>query len=160
MLDTGMKHLFSLLRSCCLIGFVFGLVTGVAGVRTASAQNSGPTRDASIATARSLAVQPAVTDRMVRLRSESFARRFAEDFGVTSGGVEFGGDAGFLHRVRRTLEARWGDTDVYEWIERGLFFYARMKAYSEMEKKGFDVEMNMGDMTEGRLGLKVARSLE
>lgn len=160
MLNTGMNHLFSLLRPCCLIGLVFGLVTGAAGVRTASAQNSGPTKDASIATARTLTVQPALTDRMVQLRSESFVRRFAADFGVTSGGVEFSGDAGFLYRVHRTLEARWGDTNVYEWIERGLVFYARMKAYGEMERKGFDFEMDMDDVADGKLGLKVARSLE
>ena len=77
------------------------------------------------------------------------------------GGRSLGCIASAWKMARSTRgDARWGDATVYQWIERGLALYARVQATTQLRRKGFDMEVEMDDVAEGKVGLRVQRSLE
>ncbi|MDX1622450.1 MAG: hypothetical protein R3199_00505 [Gemmatimonadota bacterium] len=160
-----MNRLPCFLRPCCVLGTLLGLLLGAPALQKAYAQTAssglaGPTRDATTATVRTMMEGSHPGPASVQDRFDAFSREFARDFGVVEGLGVMGRDANFVERVRRTLERKIGDTRVYGWLETSLLLYARMRAYTELERKGFDVEVEMDDMAEGKLGVRVARSLE
>ncbi len=117
----------------------------------------GPTRlEARAATAGNLLL-PSVQIPILT-RYTQFERDFGVDFGVR--GLLDDRDGDVLDDLRSRLDARWGDATVYQWIERGLALYARVQASTQLRRKGFDMEVEMDDVAEGKLGLRVQRSLE
>jgi hypothetical protein len=91
-------------------------------------------------------------------RYQEFERDFDGDFGVQGLTRDQNGDV--LDELRSRLDARWGNATVYQWIERGLALYARFQASTQIRRKGFDMEVEMDDMAEGKLGVRVQRSLD
>jgi hypothetical protein len=117
----------------------------------------GPTRaEARAATAGDLAL-PSVRIPILS-RYHEFERDFGVDFGVR--GLVDDRDGDVLDDLRARLDARWGDATVYQWIERGLALYARVQASTQLRRKGFDMEVEMDDVAEGKVGLRVQRSLD
>jgi hypothetical protein len=91
-------------------------------------------------------------------RYQEFERDFDGDFGVE--GLTRDRNDDVLDDLRSHLDARWGDATVYQWIERGLALYARFQASTQFRRKGFDMEVEMDDVAEGKLGVRVHRSLD
>jgi hypothetical protein len=89
-------------------------------------------------------------------RYNEFEREFGVDFGVQG----LTRDRDVLGDLRARLDARWGDATLYQWIERGLAVYARVQASTQVRRKGFDMEVEVDDMAEGKLGVRVQRALE
>lgn len=117
----------------------------------------GPTRmEARAATASDLLL-PAVRIPILS-RYNQFEHDFGVDFGVR--GLLDDRDGDVLDDLRSRLDARWGDATVYQWIERGLALYARVQASTQLRRKGFDMEVEMDDVAEGKVGVRVQRSLE
>ena len=117
----------------------------------------GPTRaEARAATAGSL-LHPSLQVSILS-RYHQFQRDFDGDFGVE--GLTRDHEDDVLDGLRARLEARWGEATMYQWIERGLAIYARVQASTQLRRKGFDMEVDMDDMSDGKLGVRVQRSLE
>lgn len=117
----------------------------------------GPTRaEARAATAGDL-MRPSLQVSILS-RYHQFQRDFDGDFGVE--GLTRDQDDHVLDDLRARLEARWGDATMYQWIERGLAIYARVQASTQLRRKGFDMEVDMDDMSDGKLGVRVQRSLD
>ncbi len=140
------------------LAFVLGvlLAVPVAGAAQTPADDEplGPTREALMSTALRMSAPPAPSADVL-LRYDSFANDFRSHFGQS---VESPDD--FMNGMHQTLLLRFGDTPVYQWVQRGLVLYARMKALTEMERNGFEMEVEMDDVAEGKLGVRVNRSLE
>jgi hypothetical protein len=117
----------------------------------------GPTRAEARAATASALLLPYVQIPILS-RYNEFERDFGVDFGVR--GLVDDRDGDVLDDLRSRLDARWGDATVYQWIERGLALYARVQASTQLRGKGFDMEVEMDDVAEGKLGLRVQRSLE
>lgn len=155
----------SALRAVCLSGTLVLVVaaTGRGQDRGPSlldwrpSSGPGPTRmEARAATASNLLL-PSVQIPILP-RYNQFERDFGVDFGVR--GLLDDRDGDVIEDLRARLDARWGDATVYQWIERGLALYARVQASTQLRRKGFDMEVEMDDVAEGKLGLRVQRSLE
>jgi len=116
----------------------------------------GPTRDALMATALRLSARDAAAPEILH-RYRAYAEEFDSHFLPRDAGLE-GGD--FMSLVEQRLATRYGDTSLYEWLQRGIVLYARLKAYTEMERKGFNMQVEMDDVAEGKLGVRVNRALE
>lgn len=117
----------------------------------------GPTRtEARAATAGSLLL-PSVQVSVLS-RYHEFQRDFDGDFGVEGLTNDREGDV--LEDLRSRLDARWGDATMYQWIERGLALYARVQASTQIRRKGFDMEVDVDDVSDGKLGVRVQRALE
>lgn len=117
----------------------------------------GPTRDEARAATAGNLLYPSVQVPILS-RYQAFQREFDGDFGVE--GLIRDHDDDVIEDLRARLDARWGDASVYQWIERGLAFYARVQASTKVRRKGFDMEVEMDDMADGKLGVRVQRSLE
>lgn len=164
----GVKYLAKPpLRPCVPVVLALSLLLGAeaASAQTpeddVSPRHAGPTLEADAATVQPLGVHERGFDSpWIRDRYAAFAREFAADFGVAGLEAEAATSDMFLDALRRRLSTRFGDTTVYGWVERGLFLYARMKAYTEMESRGFDFEVEMDEMAEGKLGLRVNRAFQ
>lgn len=117
----------------------------------------GPTVvEARAATAGSL-LRPPLTVSILSRYSE-FQRDFDGDFGVRGLGGDGGEDV--LRDLQAKLDERWGDAAVYRWIQGALALYARFQASTQFRQKGFDMEVEMEDVADGKLGVRVQRSLE
>jgi hypothetical protein len=117
----------------------------------------GPTREARAVTARTSSIElPAAP---VLSRYSAFERTFATDFGFPMGaeGLEVRED--FLQELRTWAVSRWGETTFYSWVERALVAYAQVEASTRFEKKGFNMDVEVNDMAEGKLGVRVSREL-
>ena len=120
-------------------------------------EGPGPTRlEARAATVASL-LHP-VGPISILSRYHEFERDFGGDFGVEGLAQDRDGDV--LTELQERLDARWGDATLYQWIERGVALYARIQASTHIRKKGFDMDLEMEDVTEGKLGVRVHRALE
>lgn len=153
------------LRAVCISGTLVltAAATGRGQERGASLldwrpeSGPGPTRlEARAATASNLLL-PSMQIPILS-RYNEFERDFGVDFGVR--GLLDDRDGDVLDDLRTRLDARWGDATVYQWIERGLALYARVQASTQLRRKGFDMEVEMDDVAEGKVGLRVQRSLE
>ena len=121
------------------------------------AEGPGPTRlEARAATAGNL-LRPTIHVSILT-RYNKFERDFGDDFGVRGLARDQHGDV--LDELRTRLDARWGDASLYQWIERGLAIYARVQASTQIRRKGFDMEVEMDDMADGKFGVRVQRALE
>jgi hypothetical protein len=117
----------------------------------------GPTRhEARAATARSLLGPSAPLS--ILSRYHEFERDFGGDFGVQ--GLIEDRDGDVLEDLRARLDTKWGNATLYQWIERGVALYARVRASTEIRKKGFDMKVDMDDAAEGKFGVRVHRALE
>src|SRR5918996_1633118 len=86
-----------------------------------TSSDEGPTRVAEAATARvylDTDGEPPTPRLMPRYRA--FQREFVSDFGASRITDRVDPLLGFKAR----MEERWGDTSLYQWIERGLAFYS------------------------------------
>lgn len=117
----------------------------------------GPTRSEAAASTAERLLHPSIPVSIVSRYSE-FEREFDGDFGVQ--GLTRDRDDDVLDDLRQRLDARWGDATMYQWIERGLALYARFQASTQIRRKGFDMGVEMDDVAEGKLGVRVQRSLE
>lgn len=117
----------------------------------------GPTLGTRSATARSMA-RPAPSEISVLPRYLAFQRDFARDFGVDPALALRDGDAG--EDLWARFSSRWGDTTFHRWVERALVVYAQFEASTRFEKKGFNMDVQVDDVPEGKLGLRVSRALE
>lgn len=148
-------------RAAALLAAVATLAwAGVATAQTAPQGEAftGPTKQALSATARSLLVRDIPPPPHVLPRYIAFERRFDADFGVAGTRPLQRGE--ILQHVEGEIAARWGETQFYRWLRRGVALYAQFDAWTEMERRGFDVEVEVDDVGQGKLGLKVARTLE
>ena len=120
-------------------------------------EEPGPTREeARAATAGSL-LRPSI-QVSIPTRYDQFQREFDGDFGVR--GLTNDRDGDVIGDLRARLDARWGDATLYQWIERGLAIYARVQASTQIRRRGFDMEVDVDDVSEGKLGVRVQRALE
>ena len=118
--------------------------------------SEGPTREAEAATARDY-LDPEgdpVTPRLMP-RYQAFQREFVSDFGAP----RIADRLDPLLAFRARLEDRWGDTSLYQWLERGIAFYSWIQSSTRTETKGFDVEVKTGGVAGGKLGVRMVRPL-
>jgi hypothetical protein len=120
----------------------------------------GPTLEARAVTARSLLDDTDPEPPSVFLRYGAFQRDFASSFGYPVLGLAMTDSGNFWNGLERWLDARWGDSTVTDWVERGLLLYARVQASTQFEKRGFNMEMDVDDVAEGKFGVRVSRSLD
>ncbi|CAN5180363.1 hypothetical protein BH18GEM1_BH18GEM1_13210 [soil metagenome] len=118
----------------------------------------GPTREARAVTARTLSRElPAAP---ILPRYSAFERTFAADFGFPMAGPEgLEEREDLLQELRTWAVSRWGETTFYSWVERALVAYAQIEASTRFEKKGFNMDVEVNDMAEGKLGVRVSREL-
>ena len=117
----------------------------------------GPTlQEARASTAGRLLLPPLPISILGRY--QEFERDFGGDFGVE--GLTRDQNDDVLEELRSRLDARWGDATVYQWIERGLALYAQFQASTQIRRKGFDMEVEMDDVADGKFGVRVHRSLD
>lgn len=116
----------------------------------------GPTREARAATVHGSLDEPAATPRLMP-RYAAFQQDFARDFGVLGPQISNRVDRALALKSR--LEQRWGDTNLYQWIERGVAAYSWFAATTSTERKGFDIGVDTGRMAQGKLGVQMSRPL-
>lgn len=121
----------------------------------------GPTLEARAVTAQSLLRDSAYDSPSVQLRYGAYERDFARAFGfpLMAGGYAAGSE-GFWSGLENWLNGRWGDSTVFGWVERGLLFYARFQANTRFENRGFNMDLDVEDVAEGKFGVRVSRSLD
>lgn len=143
-----------------LVGLALGMVLGLPGAVRAQAPadqlQPGPTREALMATAVRMSSTEARVPQILP-RYHDFERDFRTDFGP--GQLSQDPDD-FMNGIHQRLTTRFGDTPVYQWVQRGLVLYARVKAFTEMERNGFNMAVEMDDVAEGKLGVRVNRAFE
>jgi hypothetical protein len=120
----------------------------------------GPTLEARAVTARSLLDPTDPESPSVFLRYGVFQRDFARSFGYPVLGLAAPDSETFWSGLERWLDARWGDSTVTDWVERGLLVYARVQASTHFERRGFNMQMDVDDVAEGKFGVRVSRSLD
>lgn len=144
---------------CCFLALGAGLL--LPGAKEACAQDregspSGPTRAAVAPSVADLAEGRDVSSVWIRHRIERFQNDFSADFGVSRplprGEV--------MDHLTSEVATRWGDTRWYDWVRHGVALYARFQAMTQAERKGFDMEVDTDDLTEGKVGLRVSRLLD
>ncbi len=128
--------------------------------RATPALRAGPTVEARAVTARSLLLDPAFDPPSVQLRYGAYERDFARAFGFPVLAAAYADSEGFWSGFERWLGTRWGDTTVFGWVERGLVLYARIQASTRFENRGFNMDLDMEDVAEGKFGVRVSRSLD
>jgi hypothetical protein len=121
---------------------------------------AGPTLEARAVTARSMLRDPAPAPPSVFLRYAAYQRDFAKSFGYPVLGLAVTDSENFWRDLERWLDTRWGDSSVTDWVERGLLLYARVQASTQFERRGFNMEMDVDDVAEGKFGVRVSRSLD
>lgn len=144
--------------SCCLITLAAGLLpSGVRGLHAQEAESTapGPARAQLHASAATFALDPPPSPVWILGRFHAFQSDFSSDFGV---GPLDRGDA--VENLSGEIAARWGDTRWYDWVRRGIALYARVESWTETRHRGFDMEVEMDDLPEGKLGVRVNRALE
>ncbi|HET9582320.1 MAG TPA: hypothetical protein VFP76_05850 [Gemmatimonadota bacterium] len=119
----------------------------------------GPTLEARAVTARSL-LDDADPGPSVFLRYGAFERDFARSFGYPVLALAVSDSENFWTDLERWLDARWGEGRITDWVERGLLLYARVQATTQFERRGFNMEMDVDDVAEGKFGVRVSRSLD
>ncbi|HKY61422.1 MAG TPA: hypothetical protein VJP59_10470 [Gemmatimonadota bacterium] len=124
------------------------------------ALQAGPTHEARAVTARSLLDPKDAESPSVFLRYDAFQRDFARSFGYPVLGLAAPDSENFWSGLERWLDARWGDSAVTDWVERGLLLYARVQATTHFERRGFNMKMDVDDVAEGKFGVRVSRSLD
>lgn len=145
---------------CCLIALVAGFLHP--GLETLCAQSDettptpGPARASVNTSAATLALDPPPSPVWIQSRFDAFQSEFSADFGVST---TIAGDAS-PGAFKKSMTARWGDERWFEWVRRGLAIYARLQSMTETERKGFDMEVRMDDLPEGKFGVRVNRALE
>lgn len=142
------------------------------GVPAASSQESqprpsvpalrppGPTREARAATAQSFALKAPLPAPQILPRYIAFQREFDADFGLPVAGRGALQEDDFMNEMEKWLAGRWGDTSFYTWVERALIVYAQVQASTSFERKGFNMGVDVDDVTQGKLGVRVSRALE
>lgn len=120
----------------------------------------GPTLEARAVTARSHLRGPVLEVPSVWLRSSAYERDFARAFGFPVGAVSLADSQTFWADLERWLDSRWGESTVFDWVERGLVLYARFQASTRFENRGFDMDLDMDDVAEGKFGVRVSRALD
>ncbi len=142
--------------------FLSSLAAGTSPLLAQSTESSlgpaplgqGPTREAQAATVLDADQRPGKSRPI--LRYQAFQRDFQRDFGLAT---PLASGAGGLLGLRARLEERWGNTTVYQWLERGLAAYTWFRASTSTERRGFDIRMDTDDMAEGRVGVEMSRPL-
>lgn len=119
----------------------------------------GPTLEARAVTARSL-LDDAGSGPSVFLRYGAFERDFARSFGYPVLTLAVSDSENFWTDLEQWLDARWGDSRITDWVERGLLLYARVQATTHFERRGFNMQMDVDDVAEGKFGVRVSRSLD
>lgn len=143
--------------------FVVGLSEDGLAQETSPAVPSlrvGPTVEARAETARSLLRASAFQSPSFQLRHNAYETDFARAFGAPLPGVPYIGGESFWIGLEQWLNTRWGDTTVFGWVERGLLLYSRIQASTQFENRGFNMDLDMDDMAEGKFGVRVSRSLD
>jgi len=135
-----------------------GRAQQVAPVTRTPSLHPGPTVEARAVTARSLL--DATEPPSVLLRYGAYQRDFAKSFGYPVLTLAVTDSESFWNGLERWLDARWGDSTVTDWVERGLFLYARFQASTQFERRGFNMKMDVDDVAEGKFGVRVSRSLD
>lgn len=144
---------------CCALAVLLGFFAP--GLESACAQMqedapAGPTRASLKLSPARMILDADVSPLWIRYRFGVFQDEFADDFGV-SRPLE---KAEVIGHLENEIAARWVQARWYDWIHRGLAAYARFQALTETERKGFDMEVNTDDLSNGKLGVRVTRALE
>ncbi|MGH7556514.1 MAG: hypothetical protein ACREMD_01775 [Gemmatimonadota bacterium] len=152
----------SSLAICALTFFVFsGWDDGLAQDSSAAPSlRVGPTLEARAVTARSHLLGFGFESPSVQLRYDAYERDFARAFGFPLVGATYADSGSFWNGLEQWLNTRWGDTTVFGWVERGLLFYSRFQASTQFERRGFNMDLDMEDVAEGKFGVRVSRSLD
>lgn len=122
--------------------------------------SAGPTMEARAVTARLLVDDTPPGSPSVFLRYGAFHRDFARSFGYPVLELAVTDSENFWSGLERWLDARWGDSTLTDWVERGLLLYARVQASTQFERRGFNMEMDVEDVAEGKFGVRVSRSFD
>lgn len=120
----------------------------------------GPTLEARAVTARSLLRDSAYNSPSVQIRYGAYERDFARAFGFPLMTATYADSQSFLEGLENWLNGRWGDSTVFGWVERGLLLYARIQANTRFENRGFNMDLDVEDVAEGKFGVRVSRSLD
>lgn len=131
------------------------LATGFLAPATMKAQSiesaQGPVRLTWRWTAPESAVDALPTIQIME-RYRVFEEEFEADFGLK--GTGDGGDS------LRSFTSRWDDRSLYRWIQWCTAMYERVQDRTRVERKGFDVNVGVDDLIEGRFELRMSRTLE
>jgi hypothetical protein len=117
----------------------------------------GPTRDAQVSTARSAVLEAQNATPKLMPRYLAFQEDFARDFGVLGPRISDRIDGALAFKAR--FEERWGDTDLYQWLERGIAAYSWLQATTRTEKKGFTIGVDANHVARGKVGIQMSRPL-
>jgi len=153
----------TLLSFCLAFGWTIGADQAWSQDAESDAGASGPPLRVSVSSARAFAdATETVSGPGVHFQHETFAREFARDFGFqyASSHANEEDDIHLLERLHRRLETKWGDTTVYGWVERCIALYAHFEALTSGDHAGFDMNLEVDDLSRGRVGLQMSRSLE
>lgn len=151
------------LTACALVTLVLGAgVDGRAQEPTVDRPSLrvGPTLEARAVTARSLLYHSTLDGPSVGLRYGAYERDFARAFGFPLTAAAYADSESFWTGLERWVNTRWGDSTVFGWVERGLLLYARVQANTQFENRGFNMDLDMEDVAEGKFGVRVSRALE
>ncbi|MGH7564925.1 MAG: hypothetical protein ACREK5_10970 [Gemmatimonadota bacterium] len=166
-------HMISLMRMfvfpsvpclaiCTMAVLVGGWDAGLAQEPSPAAPSLrvGPTVEARAVTARSLLRGSIFESPSVQLRYNAYERDFARAFGFPLVGATYADSQSFWSGLEQWLNTRWGDTTVFGWVERGLLLYSRFQASTQFERRGFNMDLDVEDVAEGKFGVRVSRSLD
>ena len=126
----------------------------------APAERPGPTLEARAVTARSMARTPHLPAPRVLPRYFAYQRDFDDAFGYATANPFASDTTDFMQDLKVWVIGRWGETTFYDWVERALVMYAHVQASTRFQKKGFDMGVEVDDVAEGKLGVRVSRALE
>ena len=119
--------------------------------------NEGPTRDAQVSTARTAALEARNATPKFMPRYVAFEEDFERDFGVLGPRISDRIDGALAFKAR--IEERWGDTGLYQWLERGIAAYSWLQATTRTEKRGFTIGVDTNRVAQGRVGIHMSRPL-
>lgn len=123
-----------------------------------SSNGLGPTLDARAVTVHGLAMERA-PELEILIRHAAFERELAAAFGfpMASGS---GVSGGIMHDMRLWMTEQWSDSRFENWAQSALLTYARLQSSTQFERSGFQMGVDVDDVTQGKLGIRVSRPLE
>ena len=123
-----------------------------------SSDGLGPTLGARAVTAQGLAMEPG-PELEILIRHAAFERELAAAFGfpVASGS---GVSTGFMHGVRSWMTEQWSDSRFDNWAQSALLTHARLQSSTRFERNGFHMGVDVDNVAQGKVGIRVSRPLE
>lgn len=116
-----------------------------------SSPSPGPTIGAWTDTASDLRTPQPELRADILPRHEAMQRELAAEFGATASDDKKGYPFGF---------DRWNDTAIHRLVKWGVSTYGQIRESTQFETKGFNLGVEVDDLADGKIGLRIDRSLD